>query len=211
MHVEQLGELGLVHQPRLGEPAVRQAAVLGERHQLLDIGAKLLRLGGGGGDLLVLDERGRHVAEQGRAVARGALKLTSANTMAHGSFLSFVGSPYQVAPARQFFGGPRLPQMTTASASARRTRCPQADMERSVKVWGKVDGIVGMIALAMAAGAPAAADSDANADRQLRDRSDEDRYSCRDERASISCRASKCPSICIRCRWSASLRRAHSR
>jgi len=52
----------------------------------------------------VLDERGRHVAEQGRAVAGGALKLTAANTMAHGVFLSFVGAPYQVSPATQFFG-----------------------------------------------------------------------------------------------------------
>jgi len=28
-----------------------------------------------------------------------------ANTMAHGSVLSFVGSPYQVAPATQVFKG----------------------------------------------------------------------------------------------------------
>jgi hypothetical protein len=77
--------------------------MLRERDQLLDIGAKLLRLGRGRRDLLMLDERGRHVAEQGRAVARGALKLTAANTMAHGVFLSFVGAPYQVSPATQFF------------------------------------------------------------------------------------------------------------
>src|SRR5207302_6879484 len=98
-HVEQLGELRLVHQPRLRQPTVRQTAVLGERDQLLDIRPKLLRLGRRGGDLLVLDERGRHVAEQGRAVARGALKLTVANAVAHGSALSFVRAPYEVSPA----------------------------------------------------------------------------------------------------------------
>src|SRR6185312_15394007 len=102
--VEELGELGVVHQPRLSEPTVRKPAVLGERDQLLDVGAKLLRLGRGRRDLLVLDERGRHVAEQGRAVAGGALKFTAANTMAHGIFLSFVRSPYEVAPATQHLG-----------------------------------------------------------------------------------------------------------
>jgi hypothetical protein len=49
----------------------------------------------------MLDERGSHVPEQGSAVAGGALKLTAANTMAHGVFLSFVGAPYQVSPARR--------------------------------------------------------------------------------------------------------------
>src|SRR5690349_18754316 len=101
-HVEQLGELRVVHQPRLGETPVRKPAALGQRNQLLDIRPKLLRLGDGGGDLLVLDERSSHVAEQGRAVAGGTLKFTAANTMAHGSFLSFVRGPYQVTPATQF-------------------------------------------------------------------------------------------------------------
>src|SRR3954463_3361564 len=96
--VEQLGELSIVHQPRLGEAAVRKATVLGERDQLLDIGTKLFRLRGRGQDLLVLYERCSHVAEQGRTVAGGALKLTAANTMAHRSFLSFVRGPYQVTP-----------------------------------------------------------------------------------------------------------------
>src|SRR3954465_5140536 len=69
------------------QAAVRKAALLGERNQLLDIGAKLLRLGGRGGDLLMLDERCRHIAEQGSAVGRGPLKLTAAYAMAHVSFL----------------------------------------------------------------------------------------------------------------------------
>ncbi len=121
-HVEQLGELDLVHQPRLGEATVRQAAVLGQRDQLLDIGAKLLRLGRGGGDLFVLDERGRHVAEQGRPVARGALKLTSAYAMAHGSS-PFVRGPCEVTPARRALGSRRFPEAR-----------PQAELGREVKV-----------------------------------------------------------------------------
>src|SRR4029078_5979440 len=75
-----------------------------EARALVARGASVLRLGDGGGDLLMLDERGSHVPEQGGAVARSALKLTSANTMAHRSFLSFVRGPYQVTPATQFFG-----------------------------------------------------------------------------------------------------------
>src|SRR5687767_3503994 len=43
-YVEQLLELGLVQQPRLGEPAIGEPALLGERHQLLDIGPQLLGL-----------------------------------------------------------------------------------------------------------------------------------------------------------------------
>ena len=66
---------------------MRQAALLRQRDQLLDVRAKLLRLGDGGGDLLVLDERGRHVAEQRSAMGRGPLKLTAAYAMAHGNFL----------------------------------------------------------------------------------------------------------------------------
>src|SRR3546814_13934628 len=79
-----LHELGVVHQPRHGEPAIGQAALLRQRHELFGIGPKLLRLGDGGRDLLILDERRRHIAEQCRAMAAGALKFTSADTMAPG-------------------------------------------------------------------------------------------------------------------------------
>ena len=57
--------------------------MLGQRDQLLDVGTQLLRLGRGGRDLLVLDQRGGHVAQQGGAVAGGALKLTAANAVTH--------------------------------------------------------------------------------------------------------------------------------
>ena len=121
MTSNSLASCVVVHQARLREAAIRQAAMLGERDQLLDVGPKLLRLGDGGGDLFVLDERGRHVAEQGRAVARGALKLTAANTMAHRSFPSFVWGPYQVSPARRWFGAAPSPLNGSGEHLARRT------------------------------------------------------------------------------------------
>src|SRR5262249_1637869 len=107
-HVEELRELHIVHQSRLGETTVRQAATLGKRDQLFDIRAKLLRLCRRRRDLLMLDERSRHVPQQGSTVAGSALKLTAANTMAHGSFLSFVRGPCQVTPATQHLGRPRI-------------------------------------------------------------------------------------------------------
>ena len=91
-HVEQLLQLGVVHQAGMGEAAVGEAALLGQRHQLLDIGAKLLRLGGRGGDLLMLDEGGGHVPEQGCAVAGGALQLTAGDFMTHVFFLRSSGA-----------------------------------------------------------------------------------------------------------------------
>src|SRR5262249_57611977 len=97
-----------VHQRGVGETTVRQPATLGERDQLFDIGTKLLRLCRRRRYLLMLDERSRHVPEQGSTVAGGALKLTAANTMAHDSFLSFVRGPCQVTPATQHSGRPRI-------------------------------------------------------------------------------------------------------
>jgi hypothetical protein len=59
------------------QAAVRQPAALGQRDQLLDVGPQLLRLGRGGLDLLVLDQRRGHVAQQRGAVARLALQLAA--------------------------------------------------------------------------------------------------------------------------------------
>src|SRR3546814_11263010 len=80
----------------MGEAAVGEAALLGERDQLLDIGTKLLRLGRRGGDLLMLDEGRGHVAEQGRAMAGGTLQLTAADAMTHGISFTFVPEPFKV-------------------------------------------------------------------------------------------------------------------
>ncbi|VVT11310.1 hypothetical protein SPHINGO361_120694 [Sphingomonas sp. EC-HK361] len=80
------------------EAAVRKAALLRERDQLFDIRAEFLRLGDGGRDLLMLDERCRHVAEQRDAVGRGPLKLTAANTVTHDLSFSFVRGPFHGTP-----------------------------------------------------------------------------------------------------------------
>ena len=88
---EALGVFGTVFiigaQPGMGQTAVRQAATLGQRDQLFEIRAQFARLGGGGGDLLVLDQRGRQVAQQCGAMLAGALQLTMANFMTHNSIL----------------------------------------------------------------------------------------------------------------------------
>ena len=81
------GYTRIVKQTSVRQTTVRKAALLGERDQLLDVRTQFLRLGDGRHDLLVLDERGAHVAEQGNTVSRGTLQLTTAYTMAHDSFL----------------------------------------------------------------------------------------------------------------------------
>src|SRR3546814_9715722 len=79
-HVEQLGELRVVEQAGVRKAAVGEAALLGERDQLFDIGAKLLGFRDRGRDLFVLDERCRHVAEQGDTMGRGDRKSTRLNS-----------------------------------------------------------------------------------------------------------------------------------
>ena len=69
-HVEQLLDHGDVAHLRDRLAAGVQVAALAERDELLHDRAQLLRLGQGGGDLLVLDQRGRHVGEHGLAVLR---------------------------------------------------------------------------------------------------------------------------------------------
>ncbi len=102
--VEQLGELSVVHQARMGQAAVRKSALLGQRNQLLDVGAELLRLGGGGGDLLMLDEGGGHVAEHCRAVGRGTLQLAAGDAMTH-FFFSVRQGPVQGSPSQAALSG----------------------------------------------------------------------------------------------------------
>ena len=52
-----------------------QVAALAERHQLLDDRTQVLRLRQGRHDLLVLDQRGRHVREHRAAVLGRAIEL----------------------------------------------------------------------------------------------------------------------------------------
>ena len=67
--VEQLLQLGVIEEARESVAAIGEAAFLGQGDQLLDLGPKLLRLGKRGGDLLVLDQGRRHVAEHRLTVA----------------------------------------------------------------------------------------------------------------------------------------------
>ena len=60
-----------------------QVAALGERDELLHDRPKLLRLRQRGDDLLVLDQRRRHVGEHRRAMARGAVQLAARFAVAH--------------------------------------------------------------------------------------------------------------------------------
>src|SRR3546814_14107397 len=96
----------------MGEAAVGEAALLGERDQLLDIGTKLLRLGRRGGDLIMLDEGRGHVAEQGRAMAGGTLQLTTADAMNHGISSTFVRTQFKILRARRGTRRPHNPNTT---------------------------------------------------------------------------------------------------
>src|SRR3569623_1097143 len=131
-HGELLHQLRVGEQARVRQATVGQATLLGERDQLLDVGTQFLRLGGGGGDLLVHDQRGRHVAEQGRTVGRGTLQLTAAYAMTHGNFLlvrsgAVSGTRDQVATGTTHFTssrrkpGPVLPRWPDAAKPRRRT------------------------------------------------------------------------------------------
>jgi hypothetical protein len=62
-----------------------QAALLGERHQLLDDRPEILGLGERGGNLLMLDESGRHVGEHRRAMLMGAVELAASIGVSHGA------------------------------------------------------------------------------------------------------------------------------
>ena len=83
--VEQLAYHGHVvecrQRPALGMQAV--GIVLGQCHQLFHHRAKLFRLGQRGGDLLVLNQRARHVGEHRLAMRGCAVELTAGIQMAH--------------------------------------------------------------------------------------------------------------------------------
>src|SRR5690606_17290241 len=59
-------------------------ATLAKGYQLLHDRAKFLRLRKGGDDLLMLDERGRHIGEHGLTVARGSVQLAAGFSVTHG-------------------------------------------------------------------------------------------------------------------------------
>ena len=83
-----------------------QAAALAERDQLLGDRPQLLRLRQRRGDLLVLQQRVRHVAEHGEAVAGGDAELPAGNSVTH-RILSGAqnGSSSRLARSSMFSGG----------------------------------------------------------------------------------------------------------
>src|SRR5690606_30744897 len=74
-------------------------ATLAEGYQLLHNRAKFLRLRKGGDDLLMLDERGRHIGEHGLAVARGSVQLAAGFSVTHGLAPNVAGSAPKLVEA----------------------------------------------------------------------------------------------------------------
>ena len=68
MHGLVDGNSAAAEQAALRQATVGKATLFRERNQLFDVRTQFLRLGDSGGDLLMLDESRRHVAEQSRAV-----------------------------------------------------------------------------------------------------------------------------------------------
>ncbi len=66
-----------------GLTASVQVAALGQGDQLFDERTQFLGLGQGGDDLLVLDQRGRHVGEHGGAVSGRTAQFTVSFTVTH--------------------------------------------------------------------------------------------------------------------------------
>ena len=67
-----------------------QAATLAQRHQLLDDRTQILGFWQRGDDLLVLDQRGHHIAEHGAAMLRRAVELAVNLAVTHRSTSSLV-------------------------------------------------------------------------------------------------------------------------
>src|SRR5262245_57339895 len=82
-HLEQLLDHGDVAHLRDRLAARVQVAALAERDQFLDDRTQVLRLRQRGHDLLVLDERRRHVGEHGAAMLAGAVELAMGVSVTH--------------------------------------------------------------------------------------------------------------------------------
>src|SRR6516162_355401 len=82
-HLEQFLDHGDVAHLRDRLAARVQVATLAERDQFLDDRPQVLRLRQRGHDLLVLDERRRHVGEHGAAMLAGAIELAMGVSVTH--------------------------------------------------------------------------------------------------------------------------------
>src|ERR1700759_4618018 len=90
-HVEQLLDLIDIADFGDGLAAHGEPALLAERHELFDDRAKFLGLGQRGDDLLVLDQRGRHVGEHRAAMLGGAVELAVNLAVTHETNSFFFG------------------------------------------------------------------------------------------------------------------------
>ena len=84
-HVDQLGRRRAVAGLGDQEPPGVEIAALAERHQLLDVGPELLRLGQGGRDLLVLDQGLAQIRQHRLAMAATPIEAAAAISMTHRS------------------------------------------------------------------------------------------------------------------------------
>src|SRR5262245_23252934 len=82
-HLEQFLDHGHVAHLRDRLAARVQVATLAERDQFLDDRPQVLRLRQRGDDLLMLDERRRHVGEHGAAMLAGAVELAMGVSVTH--------------------------------------------------------------------------------------------------------------------------------
>src|ERR1700727_3728309 len=88
-HVDQLLDQIGVAQARNREPTRVQVAALAKRYQLFDHRAKVFGLWQGGRDLLVLDERLRHIGEHRLAMLGGAIESPLGVSVVHLACLLF--------------------------------------------------------------------------------------------------------------------------
>ena len=90
-HVEQLTHRRIVPQKGEGAAPRVQATTLAKGDHAVGDAAQLLSLGQRRRDLLVGQQRHRHVGKQGFAVARCPVELASAQAMTHDGISSFSG------------------------------------------------------------------------------------------------------------------------
>src|SRR5437868_3043687 len=86
-HIEKLLDLTLIAYSRNRLPAGVETALLGKCYQLFNDWAQILGLGQRRDDLLMLDQRRRHVGEHGLAMRCRAVETAACKSVTHGTCL----------------------------------------------------------------------------------------------------------------------------